>query len=127
MILRTTGFESSSAAMWDCARRFGKQQAVFRSRWKDPPSTALFGDRVIVLLRIKAQQRQLKTTLAACLPVTWPTVASQLCKYGLQVVWKSTTEVTAASSSQTVRTAIDWMETTVSIRTADESSRGKRR
>ena len=72
--------------MWDCARRFGKQQAVFRSRWKDPPSSAFFGDRVIVLLRIKAQQRQLKTTLAACLPVTWSTVASQPCKYGLQVV-----------------------------------------
>ena len=77
-----------SAAVGRAAGRLQQQQAFARRGGKEPPASSLFHQEFVIVLRNKAQQRQLEAVLAAGLAVAAAAVAAELREDGDDLVFE---------------------------------------
>ena len=85
LVVRAAGVEPLPAAVRHLPRRLEQEQAAVRVRGKDAPAAGLAGDRGVVEVRIKPEQRELEPVLAARLPVAPAGVAPELAQQRLDL------------------------------------------
>ena len=80
--------DAIAAAVGCFARRFLEEQTSLGMRQKNPPTSGFASEGREIKIGIKPQKRQLKTVLAAGLPVTRPGIASVSRENRLNVPFK---------------------------------------
>ena len=81
------GLDSESPAVRSFSGRFGQQEAVFGNGQEQSAPAIFFDDVFVVFARFKAQQRQMKTFLAAArFGVAYSGVATGFGQHGNDIV-----------------------------------------